>query len=71
MLYHMSDVYRKEGRPDRLVDTETERTAAVFDGYKLVKDAKPADAKTEGKPEAKSNAAGTNTGNTNPTSRTN
>lgn len=61
----MSDVYRKDGRPDRLVDTETERTAAVFDGYKLVKDAKPADAKTEGKPEAKSNAAGTNTGNAN------
>lgn len=60
----MSDVYRKEGRPDRLVDTETERTAAVFDGFKLVKDAKPADAKTEGKPEAKSNAAGTNTGST-------
>lgn len=63
----MSDVYRKDGRPDRLVDTETERTAAVFDGFKLVKDAKPADAKTEGKPEARSNAAGTNTAQTKPT----
>jgi hypothetical protein len=37
MLYGMSDVYRKEGRPDRLVDTESERTAAVFEGFKLVK----------------------------------
>lgn len=33
----MSDVYRKDGRPDRLVDTEAERTAAVWDGFKLVK----------------------------------
>lgn len=64
MLDAMTDVYRKEGRPDRLVDTEAERTAAVWDGFQLVKDEKPADAKTEGKPEAKSNAAGTNTAST-------
>jgi hypothetical protein len=58
----MADVYRKKGLPDRLVDTEVERTAAVWDGFKKVEDAKPADAKSEGKPEATSNAAGTNTG---------
>lgn len=60
----MTDVYRKDGLPDRLVDTETERTAAVWDGFRKVKDAKPADAKTDGKPDTKSNAAGTNTGST-------
>lgn len=35
----MSDVYRKDGKPDRLVNTEAERTAAKFEGFKLVKDA--------------------------------
>ena len=32
----MSDVYRKDGVPDRLVDTEAERVAAVWEGFKKV-----------------------------------
>lgn len=39
----MQDVYSKDGKPDRLVTTEAERTAAVFEGFKPAKKAEPLD----------------------------
>lgn len=62
----MSDVYSKQGRPDRLVDTESERTAAVFEGFKPAKAAKVEENKTETvKTEAPKSGAG-NQSNTAP-----
>lgn len=43
------DVYEKKGLPARIVTNETERTAAVFDGFQLVKDEKPAKIADESK----------------------
>lgn len=50
----MLKVFSKAGKPDRVVTSASEETAAVFDGFREVKaeEAEPADKRTDAEREA-------------------
>jgi hypothetical protein len=53
-------VFSKDGKPDRVVTTATQETAAVFDGFREVKAEEPAkaeDKRTDAEREADEQAA--------------